>query len=137
MTRSRLPTSSSADPTPQAIAQDAFVLLPPGPQTEELSTDRFIARHTASPHPLAGPVGRLRLRDVEADREEIAAWFDGLGRQEFAWLVGPDTAPTSLATQLLALGAVPYEHEPVWAAMILTSPPPPASAAVRECIAPG
>jgi GNAT superfamily N-acetyltransferase len=124
MTRSRLPTSSSPSPTPQAIAQDAFVLLPLGPQTEELSTDRFIARHTASPHPLAGPVGRIRLHDVEADREEILAWFAAQDRDQFAWLVGPDTAPASLATQLLAHGAVPYELEPVWAAMILTSPPP-------------
>lgn len=71
-----MPTSSSPSPTPQAIAQDAFVLLPLGPQTDELSTDRFIARHTASPHPLAGPVGRVRLPDVEAEREEILAWFE-------------------------------------------------------------
>jgi GNAT superfamily N-acetyltransferase len=99
----------------------------PGPNVEIDERDGYVLKNNpVSPYPLLGLVLRQRLEPeavpgvVEAARE----WFRARGRARFGWAVADSAEPADLADRLLGLGLVPYEDDPVFAAMVLEDEPP-------------
>lgn len=77
--------------------------------------------------PPAAAAHRLRFADADlvGRVQEVRAWFAERGREQFTWWVGDSATPEGLAERLQALGAEPWDEEPLIATMLVTEPPPP------------
>jgi GNAT superfamily N-acetyltransferase len=76
--------------------------------------------------PPAAGAHRLRFTEANVTRriEDVRTWFAERGRKEFTWWVGASATPDDLGERLEALGAEPWEQEPLIATMLVTDPPP-------------
>ena len=70
---------------------------------------------------------RVRFEPATADRRiaEVRAWFEGRGRVEWCWMIGPSTTPADLAARLMSTGAVLEGDEPT-TVLVLDHEPGPA-----------
>ena len=77
--------------------------------------------------PPAAAAHRLRFSDADVVGRvhEVRAWFAERGRRQFTWWVGDSATPGDLAERLAALGAEPWDEEPLIATMLVTDAPPP------------
>src|SRR5678816_1490902 len=77
---------------------------------------------------------RLRLRDVEADVEEIRARARARGGTRLLWEVADAAEPGDLAERLLALGAEPASDRDPDAVVMGTTGPPDEDASPFEVV---
>jgi hypothetical protein len=113
-----------AVPTIRDVAEDAFAYIE-GPEIEFARRGEFVLRNAPTPHPQYGQVLRPRLDDVERAIASARKWFRNRNRDTFTWWVSDASLPADLVERLLAAGAEPDPHDPVYAGMVLTKPPEP------------
>jgi hypothetical protein len=87
-----------------ALAEATALHEPLAPGEELLVDDRFVLFHGG---PRTNVAQRLRLRDVEADVDEVRAHVRARGGMRLLWEVADAAVPADLAERLLALGAEP------------------------------
>jgi GNAT superfamily N-acetyltransferase len=113
------------DTDARRLAEDAFAYTPLWPAFEREEREGCVLLHGPNPHHLFALALRLRLgADLDAIVRDVRRWFADRDRGEFTWLVGDSATPSDLRAQLLALGASPDPHEPVYAGMSLAEAPP-------------
>ena len=111
---------------PRLIAEDAQAYLPSRPSTIRLDADDVALRHHPhSPQAFFGSATRPRFSEAAVDQRvaDVRAWFRGVGRERFMWMVGESATPSALVERLIELGASPSD-DPDGDAMILDGVPP-------------
>jgi GNAT superfamily N-acetyltransferase len=106
------------------VAENAFVLLPDVEVEREVHADLVMVDQVGPA--VVRSVARLQLAPGGVDDRVafVRGWFAARGRLDFTWYVGTRSLPSDLEQRLLAAGAAPDDHEPEYAAMVLTDEPP-------------
>jgi hypothetical protein len=110
----------------RALAEDPTAHGPISPGFERILDDRYC--FFAGPSPDMTMAQRLRLGDdVRSAVEEVRSLARERGRTWLTWWITDSSTPADLETALRGLGMEPAAmpiHEPEYAALALTTPPP-------------
>ena len=109
-------------PTLAELAEDTTLYLQPRPTFETIERDGYV--YIAGVR--GGTVHHARLGDVTAAVAWTRAESQRRGHRDLTWWVGDAATPADLLEQLLALGLVVDDDQPVLTGMTATAPPPEA-----------
>jgi GNAT superfamily N-acetyltransferase len=111
----------AAPPSLEELAEETTLHLLERPTFETIERDGYF--YIAGT--LSATVHRVRLGDVAGTVAWTRAESHRRGHRDVTWWVGDSATPANLHEQLLELGVVVNEEEPMLTGMTATSPPPP------------
>ena len=85
------PSNRHVTVDPRVVVEDAQAYLPSRPSTIRLdATDVALRHHPHSPQPFFGSATRPRFTEATVEQRVVdaRAWFRGVGRDHFMWMVG-------------------------------------------------
>jgi GNAT superfamily N-acetyltransferase len=112
----------AAPPSLAELAEETTLHLLPRPTFETIERDGYV--YIAGSH--GGTVHGVRLGDVAAAVKWTRAESQRRKHRELTWWIGDSATPADLLAQLLELGVVVDEEQPLLTGMTATAPPPPA-----------
>lgn len=103
------------------MAEDLNTYLPLSPGDHRHETPEFVLWMGPTSDPHHNVVQRLRIEDgaLPAAVERARALFKAHGRHQATWEVGNSATPKNLAEQLMEIGMVPDDPDPVATGMVL------------------